>query len=384
MPKFEVHIPATDSNGFNVTLKVGADNWMAALKAGMQKLGEQGAVGQNVMVDIQEDNSIHVTEASSGRVFRIRELSDEEAARAQVKRPSQIRPAVAPPPRSEVKTEPGIPAVKPPPELGKTQPLPKPPEPKKTEPPAPVRPPPVAKTDLEQTQPGGPGLALNPALNQTPAPSSRRTAKSSARLELKDVEELVQPLRPTTGAIGRAKSSPNLAKTQRQETEEILADIFLRVVDINSRPTIEDAMNFVLDLVLEKVPCESGSVLRADTATGDLSFVVARGPKAQEIMRAKIIVPAGTGIAGFCAAEGVSVAVNDVEKDPRFYADVGERIGYETRSLLCAPMMTHGHSFGCIQVINRKGGPQFLEHEVGVLAYLAHQAALYLNHKLLE
>ena len=99
MSKFEVHIPATDGNGFNVTLKVGADNWMSALKAGLQKLGEQGTISQNVMVDIQEDNSIHVTEAASGRVFRIREMTDEDIAKAQVKRPSQIRPAVAPPPR---------------------------------------------------------------------------------------------------------------------------------------------------------------------------------------------------------------------------------------------------------------------------------------------
>ena len=125
-------------------------------------------------------------------------------------------------------------------------------------------------------------------------------------------------------------------------------------------------------------------MLRADGATGDLSFVAARGPKAKEILRSNIIVPSGTGIAGFCAAEGVSVAVSDVEKDPRFYAEVGARVGYATRSMLCAPMMTHGRSFGCVQVINRKGGPQFLEHEVGVMAYLAHQAALFLNQKLLE
>ena len=101
-------------------------------------------------------------------------------------------------------------------------------------------------------------------------------------------------------------------------------------------------------------------------------------------MKARLVVPAGTGIAGFCASEGVSVAVSDVEKDPRFYAEVGAKIGYATRSMLCAPMMTHGRSFGCVQVINRKGGPQFLEHEVGVMAYLAHQAALFMNQKLLE
>lgn len=378
MPKFEVHIPASDANGFNVTLKVGADNWMSALKAGMQKLGEQGAVSQNVMVDIQDDNSIHVTEPASGRVFRIRELSDEEAAKAQVKRPSQIRPAVQ---RAGDKTEPGIPALKPSGVSDKTQPLPKPSE-VKTDPPAPAKKPAV---DLNQTLPGGPPLANVPPARPAVAPTpQRRSAKSSARIELKDVEELVQPLKPTTGNIGRAKSSPNVQKTQRQETEEILSDVFLRVVEIGNKKTVEDAMEFILDLVLEKVPCESGSVMRADTATGDLSFLAARGPKAKEILSSKLVVPAGTGLAGFCASEGVSVAINDVEKDPRFYAEIGERIGYETRSLLCAPMMTHGHSFGCVQVLNRKGGPHFLEHEVGVIAYLAHQAALFLNQKLLQ
>src|SRR5438874_1950838 len=92
MAKFEVHIPAADARGIAMTLKVSADNWMSALKAGMTKLGEQGSSVQNVMVDIQEDNSIHVTESRSGRVFRIRELTEEEAAAAPVKKQSQIRP----------------------------------------------------------------------------------------------------------------------------------------------------------------------------------------------------------------------------------------------------------------------------------------------------
>ncbi|PZR07572.1 MAG: hypothetical protein DI536_27260 [Archangium gephyra] len=386
MAKFEVHIPATDGNGFNVTLKVGADNWMAALKAGLQKLGEQGAISQNVMVDIQDDNSIHVTEAASGRVFRIRELTEEEAARAQVKRPSQIKPAPTQPAlgsvrEQDVKTDVGLPAVK------------------AAERPAPAK----TAAELEDTARGGPPIDLNktmpggPPIQQAPiaapkstpakaapAPAPRREHRSSARIELKDVEELVQPVKPHTGSIGRVKSTPNAAKTQRQEAEDVLADIFLRVVELGGKASIEEAMDFVLDLAMEKVPCESASVLRADLATGDLTFIVARGPKAKEIMRARLEIPAGSGIAGFCSAEGVSLAISDVEKDPRFYAEIGERIGYETKSMLCAPMMTHGHSFGCVQLINRKGGPQFLEHEVGVLAYLAHQAALYMNSKLLE
>jgi hypothetical protein len=42
-------------------------------------------------------------------------------------------------------------------------------------------------------------------------------------------------------------------------------------------------------------------------------------------------------------------------------------------------MMTHGRSFGCLQILNRKGGSSFAEHEVGILSYLAHQTALYMN-----
>ncbi|HEX4622033.1 MAG TPA: hypothetical protein VH208_10745, partial [Myxococcaceae bacterium] len=85
MPKFEVFIPPAEPKGFNVTFKVDANNWMAALKIGMLKLGQQGANAQNILVDIQDDNSVHVTESESGRVFRIRELTEQEAAEAKPK-----------------------------------------------------------------------------------------------------------------------------------------------------------------------------------------------------------------------------------------------------------------------------------------------------------
>jgi hypothetical protein len=388
MTKYEVHIPAASQGGFNITLKVNADNWMAALKAGMQKLGEQGSVSSNVMVDVQEDQSIHITDNMSGRVFRIRELSEEEVAIAQVKRPSQIRPAVQK--RAEAKTDPGRPTeadtsqtlVGVPPAQGldvnKTMPALPPEEIAKVQ---------ASIKEAERRQ-NAPGATHQAATEPPPKPyrsssPSRIGSKSSPRIEVKneDVEELEHPVKPVTAPIGRQRSSPNVSHS-KQSAEEVLSDVFMRITEISDRKEIADAMQFVLELAIEKVPCEAGSVLRADLATGDLSFVSATGPRAQELLKSKIVIPAGTGIAGFCAFEGVSVAVSDVQKDPRFYSAIGEKIDFETKSLLCAPMMTHGRSFGCLQLINRKGSPQFAEHEVGVLAYLAHQAALYLNNKI--
>ncbi|GMU62944.1 MAG: hypothetical protein AMXMBFR34_47070 [Myxococcaceae bacterium] len=252
-------------------------------------------------------------------------------------------------------------------------------------PPTPVEATPPDKKPEAQTQP--PPAAQDQTLTALDEPPPRRVKSSPSqilrgRVEIVDVEELVQPVKPVTGSIGRVKSSPQVGKTQRQLTEDLLAEVFMRVVELDKITSMDDAAKWVLDLAIEKIPCEAGAVFKADGATGDLSFVHAFGPKAHDLLRSKITIPAGTGIAGFCAAEGVSVAVSDVEKDPRFYAAIGERVGFQTRSMLCSPMMTHGRSFGCMQVINRKGGPQFQEHEVGLLSYLAHQAALYMNAKL--
>lgn len=363
MAKFEVFIPAADAGGFDMTLKVDAANWMSALKAGLQKLGEQGATIQNVLVDIQDDNSIHVTEPKDGRVFRIKELTEEEAAKAPIKRPSQIRPPGN-------KTEPNLPAVKAGSHEAKTQPA----------------------EALDRGSPANATMPMMEAITEPPPkkpatvpprPGTRPGQKSSPRIDVNalQIDELQKPTQPVKGAIGRPKSTAGLPAVPRVNVEDVLAEIFERVQEIHSKASPDDALAFVLDLALEKVPADSGSVFRADYATGDLTFAVARGPKAKELLSSKIVVPAGTGIAGFCSQEGVSLAISDVDKDPRHYTAVADKVDYDVTSLACAPMMTHGRSFGCLQLINKKGSKSFADHEIGIMSYLAHQAALYLNNR---
>ncbi|MGQ0508816.1 MAG: GAF domain-containing protein [Myxococcaceae bacterium] len=350
MTKFEVHIPAANEQGFNVTFRVDAANWMAALKTGMQKLGEQGASVQNVLVDIQDDTSVHVTESQTGRVFRIKELTDAEAAAAQLKKPTAETPAVG----------------------GHLNPA-------------------VAMAMVTEVTPnpaggGGVGLSMTSGLN--PMHQGTETGKvasmeplgrgpRSARMnDPTAIIELEKPTAPVVGAIGRLKQPK---KDQKSDLEDTLSDVFERVQEVYAKDGVQSALYFLLDLAMEKVPSDAGSVFQADAGSGDLTFLAVRGPKATELLQAKLIVPAGTGIVGFCAIEGVSVALSDVQKDPRYYAAVSEKINFDTRSAVCSPMISHGRTFGCMQLLNRKNGAQFTEHELGLLHYIAHQAALYLN-----
>lgn len=455
MPRFEVFIPAADTNSFNVTFRVDSDNWMAALKTGMTKLGEQGASVQNILVDIQDDNSVHVTESASGRVFRIRELTDAEVAQGQVKKGSStghpVAPAREPPPPpaapAEHKTLLSVPSfadhpsarqpeplagtVAPdrartpietpalgeasmprPAEYAETLPLPGPlPNLQETKPlpqqpraadqaapepaPAPMIPPgAVAAIPSFPSSPplvahepslghSGAGEALfanaafarsQPAIRQTGTHPAGAPKRKSLHVEAKQIEELEAPTSPIVGKIGRA---PN--KRHKEEIEDLLAEVFERVQEVYAQKDANAALYFLLDLALEKIPAESGSIFNADATSGDLSFRAVRGPKAQELLSAKLVIPAGTGVAGFCAVEGVSLALSDVQKDPRYYAAVAEKVKYTPKSILCAPIMTHGRTFGCLQILNRTENSKFNETEVGLASYIAHQAAMYLN-----
>jgi hypothetical protein len=333
MPKFEVFIPAAEEAGFNVTLRVDAETWMAALKTGVQRLGEQGLQVRNILVDVQDDTSVHVTEPHSGRVFRIRELSESDLALAQPKR----RPP---------KPAPGEPDG----EKAKPSPL-------FTDVPGPAA-----------YDPGDfvPTLKLQREELFEQADEGSPTART--------VLELEAPTTPVTGPIGRPRQT-----SPKEQVEDLLAEVFERVQEVYARQDERAALYFLLDLAMEKIPAESGSVLRADPATGAMKFVAVRGPAARELLESNLVVPVGTGIVGFSASQGVSLALSDVEKDPRYYRAIAEQVNYTPRSLLCAPMITHGQVFGCLEILNKTGSSSFGATEIGLLAYIAHQGALYLG-----
>lgn len=279
MPRFEVFVPAAPpALPADTTLRVEADSWLAALRAGLEQVGVAHAP-THVLCDVQADGSIHVTDAQAGGVFRIREL-------------------VAPPP------------------------------------PAPLS--------------GVKGRAPAAGAGVGAAAAGEAAAGAGAR-------------------IGRAPAAA--------AAEDVLAEVFERVADLDRRDDRKGSLAFLLDLALEKVPCEAGSVFLARLGSQVLEFAVARGPRAQEILKLGLTVPMGVGIAGFCARENVALAVSDVDRDPRFHREISEAVGHETRSLLCAPIARAGRVLGAMELVNRRGAVPFGPLDLAVLSYLAHRAA---------
>jgi len=322
MPLFEVFIPSAEPDGFNITARIRAESWISALRSGLSKLGDAADV-RNILCDINEFG-IDVTEPTSGRVFRIRELGDSA--------PEGAAPGPIPTPAL---ASPRAPAIRP----RDTRPA-------------------VVHAQQEQAV-----LLDVPAQGATP----RFHAAPDLAVTREKATGVVAP------KIGRAKPAH---VEEPRPLDDLMASLFEKTQDLYSKGGAEAAAGFLLDLAMRTVPSDSGSVFISDINRSDLYFAAARGPKAKEVM--KFRVPMGQGIVGFCAQEGVALAISDAEKDPRFYAAISEALGYETRSILCSPALKNGRVFGAVELINRAHGTAYTSHEIDIVNYLAHAFADYL------
>ncbi|MEM1347054.1 MAG: GAF domain-containing protein [Myxococcota bacterium] len=338
---YEVFIPSNEPAGYDVQITVDADNWMMALKSGLERTGEGNPDIRNVMCDIKDDNSIHVTDALTRRVFVLKEMNPEL---------EHLEPAVQAPQAQAKAARPAAQPQHAAPQARSAAPKP--------------------RQSVSTKAISAPAEALRDERGEVRIGSSTFEA---ARRD-SGTATVIQETRSPTGT----RDAVSMGRPKERVSENILEDIFLEIQVIHEdKMAMEEVVNFILDMAMEKVPAESGAVLFADVNGQELYFASARGPKANEIMQFR--VPMGIGVAGFCAREGVSLAISDAQRDPRFYAKISQSLSYDTQSVACAPIQLEGRVYGCLELVNRAGGTTFSSNEVNALTYIGNQLAQYIN-----
>ena len=89
-----------------------------------------------------------------------------------------------------------------------------------------------------------------------------------------------------------------------------------------------------------------------------------------------IVVPLDGSLAGWVVQHGEPVLVEDARNDPRHFQGVDRTIDFETRNLLCVPMIAYDKVIGVVQAVNKHTGSAWTEDDVNTLTTLAAQAAV--------
>ncbi len=147
-------------------------------------------------------------------------------------------------------------------------------------------------------------------------------------------------------------------------------------VTLNSTLDLPELLEFIIQTAADLVDSEAASILLHDERLGELRFAAATGSDPDDL--AKIPVPLDGSVAGMVFQENHPLIINDAAEDPRLYTQVGDKIRFQTRSLIAVPLRIRDKVIGVLEAVNKRNG-RFTQNDTRLLSVIASQAAVAIH-----
>jgi diguanylate cyclase (GGDEF)-like protein len=156
---------------------------------------------------------------------------------------------------------------------------------------------------------------------------------------------------------------------------------------LKSEIDLDVLLRQILQKAYEFVPSESGSILlddpfrkMASRDENDLVFIATFGSASRNLIGRRL--SANRGIAGRVYQTGMPYLSADVGQDQFFFAEIDEKIGHKTNSVVCVPIYIGKHVCGVLELINRSDGSPFSERDMTLLEIFAGYTSFTLQNAL--
>lgn len=156
---------------------------------------------------------------------------------------------------------------------------------------------------------------------------------------------------------------------------------------VTSSTRVHPLVSSIIRMTQHGLRASASSLLLLDEENQELCFKFTNGSAGVQLKRLKINPQ--SGIAGRVVSSGKPLIVNNAKKSPYFSSLIDEVNGFEAKSIISAPLMTHARAFGVIEVINKTDGADFSQQDLQALIRVSTTAALAienlrLNERLLD
>lgn len=180
---------------------------------------------------------------------------------------------------------------------------------------------------------------------------------------------------------GRIQQALQVQREQFDLTKHLNAEQLRTLLGVssalNSTINLVDLLTLIMESANEVVDAEASSLMILDERTGELAFSVPTGPKKSEMKEVRIATD--KGIAGWVFTHNEPLLIPDVTRDARFFHGFDRSFDFQTRSIICVPLLLKGHVKGVLEVLNKKDGSPFEESDLYLLKTFANQAGIALE-----
>jgi diguanylate cyclase (GGDEF)-like protein len=136
-----------------------------------------------------------------------------------------------------------------------------------------------------------------------------------------------------------------------------------------------DPYDAILNMSVDLLHAERGSLLLFDEASNELAVKAAIGPRAEVARETRVRM--GEGIAGAVMFEGRPLVVRDVEEGGHTPAPA-ER-SYKTKSFISYPISVGGRKVGVLNITDKAGGGSYDDIDLSLIESIAPQMAMALD-----
>jgi putative methionine-R-sulfoxide reductase with GAF domain len=381
---YEIHMPHPD--GQTRSEQVHGDNWLDALRRGLAVAGLP-APTRNLSCDLQDDDSVVITDTGSGQVFRVipvrtpasgatrkNRKSSGPVSLIKVTTPSE---SVEGGPRGRNSASSGPWASR---EDTGTRDLADPfgdddamDESESGIVTSGVQP---MRISFDRTPDFGTSTGPGPADSLGDMDPFEGAPGSDAARSLPggdwEVSTVDLPERDLDRTISALPTPVRDAATEQAELDRRMKAMEIEMAELaHLGRDIHDACNFTLDAARAHISCQAGAILLIDARDRCLYFAAARGPKAAVVSSRRI--PLEVGIAGASIRQRKAISVADPGRDPRWASGFANSVGYHPRSILCAPVFAGKKAFGVLELLDREQFTAFTEADTRVLSLAARR-----------
>jgi GAF domain-containing protein len=137
----------------------------------------------------------------------------------------------------------------------------------------------------------------------------------------------------------------------------------------------------ILRISMDQIKSEAGSFLEIDHNNQCMFFRAATGRSSENLLN--FTVPLGQGIAGFVCETQQPMALSSIDDSSVYLRSISDAVGFEAKNMIAYPVVIRGVSFGCIELLNRLGEPQFTDADREVMATICEYGARIIENRLL-
>jgi signal transduction histidine kinase len=159
-------------------------------------------------------------------------------------------------------------------------------------------------------------------------------------------------------------------------------DRYVKLLQVGQIITSEMNLDALFPLIIQHtnsiMDSQASSIFLYDRKSNELWSLVSTDVKKNEIR-----IPASYGIAGWVFQNRSPTIVSDTSTDPRFDAEVDRKTGFQTRNILCVPLINRQKEcVGTLQALNKNRG-NFNQDDVEMLTSLSDYATIALENSML-